>query len=141
MSRWTRIGLIAGSGLAGAALGFAGYAAFTNAPLYQHQYYRDANEWFGLKFLLELPIATFLFAVVFGVIGARAGSWRSAIGMLVGVVIAYAAAYLLIYAYVPEQASLTGDSVTLTFVCGWAAASALLAWLGGQVARRLAAST
>src|SRR5580700_10579387 len=68
MSRGARISAVVGSVLAGAVLGLIGYMFLTNAPVYQHQYYRDANEWFGLRFFLELPIMACLFALLFGLI-------------------------------------------------------------------------
>jgi hypothetical protein len=138
MTRWARIGLVAGSALAGALIGLGGYVFLANAPIYQHQYYRDANEWFGLKFLLEMPTAAFAFALLFGFIAAGARGWPAAGGMLLGVLIAYAGAFFAVYAYVPKPASLSGDGVSLSFLLGWFGASALLAWLGGRIARRLA---
>jgi hypothetical protein len=138
MSRGARISAVVGSVLAGAVLGLIGYMFLTNAPVYQHQYYRDANEWFGLRFFLELPIMACLFALLFGLIAGKAHGWQAAAGMLLGVALAYVGIFLSIYAYVPQEASLTGDNVSLSFLLGWVAASALLAWLGGRIARRLA---
>ena len=130
-----RILAIIGGGLFGAVYGFFSTVLFLwNTPIFDGHSYRGANDWGGLEFLLNPPIAALLFLGIFAwIIFAAKSSRGTGLSMAAGVLAATMVAMAVTRLVAPARYSLPGGTSDL-FILSWAVLAFLLAWLAKRFA-------